>query len=177
MAWFSRLTDIVTCNLTKLLEEADDPAEALRQIIAEMEAGLAGAQRSMKTAAANEERVRSELQTHSAQVTYWAGRAREQLKAGQEDQARLSLVRKREAENLVAGLEQQVQAAVQTREHLSTTYLALESRLAEARRRQCGAGSEAPAPVADESAGQFVRGSLANEIEDELAALKRELGQ
>jgi len=177
MAWFSRLTDIVTCNLTKLLEESDDPADALRQIIAEMEAGLAGAQRSMKTAAANEDRVRSELQTHSSQVSYWAGQARDQLKAGHEDQTRLSLVRKREAENLVAGLEQQIQAAVQTREHLATTYLALEARLAEARRRQSGADLDTLAPVADGSAGLSVRESLANEIEDELAALKRELGQ
>ena len=53
MTYFSRLTDIVTCNLTRLLAEADDTVAALQEIIAEMEAGMAGARRSMQTAQGN----------------------------------------------------------------------------------------------------------------------------
>ena len=62
MTYFSRLTDIVTCNLTRLLAEADDPVAALQEIIAEMEAGMAGARRSMQTAQGNEDRIRSEVE-------------------------------------------------------------------------------------------------------------------
>ena len=62
MTYFSRLTDIVTCNLTKLLAEADDPAAALQEIIAEMDAGMAGARRSMQTAQGNEDRIRGEVE-------------------------------------------------------------------------------------------------------------------
>ena len=40
MTYFSRLTDIVTCNLTKLLAEADDPAVALQEIIDGTPSGL-----------------------------------------------------------------------------------------------------------------------------------------
>lgn len=175
MTYFSRLTDIVTCNLTKLLAEADDPVAALQDIIAEMDAGMAGARRSMQTAQANEDRIRGEVEEHSNQVTHWSNRAKEHLVAGAEDQARLALVRKREVEDLVAGLEQQLQAAEQTTQHLATTFGALEARLAEARRRQqAGVGSEA-SPEADSSAESAPKVSM--EIEDELAALKRELGQ
>lgn len=174
MAWFSRLTDIVTCNLTKLLEEAENPQEALQQIIREMEGGVAGAQRSMKTASANEDRLRKELDEHRQQIGYWSSDAREKLKAGNEEQARLSLVRKREADNLVAGLEQQLEAAVQTREHLATTLRALEARLAEAQRRQTGIAEK---PVATSSSQNTLDAAAASEIEDELAAMKRELGQ
>ena len=45
MSYFSRLTDIVTCNLTELLAREADPAAALEGIIAEMQEGLAGAKR------------------------------------------------------------------------------------------------------------------------------------
>lgn len=175
MTYFSRLTDIVTCNLTKLLAEADDPAAALVEIIAEMDAGMAGARRSMLTAQGNEDRIRGEVQEHSSQVTHWAARAKQHLIAGAEDQARLALVRKREVEDLVAGLEQQLQAAVQTREHLTTTFGAMEARLAEARRRQ-QTGTETEDMTT--AAGDAEPGpAMSSEIDDELAALKRELGQ
>jgi phage shock protein A len=175
MTYFSRLTDIVTCNLTRLLAEADDPVAALQEIIAEMEAGMAGARRSMQTAQGNEDRIRSEVETHSAQITHWSSKAKEHLVAGSDDQARLALVRKREVEDLVAGLEQQLLAAEQTREHLFTTFRALEARLAEARRRQ-QSGADGAEP-ADAESGSGSTSSVSSEIEDELAALKRELGQ
>lgn len=175
MTYFSRLTDIVTCNLTRLLAEAEDPMAALQEIIAEMEAGMTGARRSMQTAQANEDRIRSEVEEHSRQITHWSNRAKEHLVAGTENQARLALVRKREVEDLIAGLEQQLLAAEQTREHLATTFRALEARLAEARRRQqTGTDEEKSSGTTDEEASNPV---VSSEIEDELAALKRELGQ
>ncbi len=173
MAYFSRLTDIVTCNLTKLLDDSEDRNVALAAIIREMEDGLAGANRSMQTARGNEDRIAGELQEHGQQVSYWAEKARAELKAGSEPQARLALVRKREAESLVAGLQQQFQAAVTTREHLSTTHRALEARLADARRRHVELDRAAPHAGADAE----LHSSLTAEIEDELEALKRELGQ
>ena len=175
MAYFSRLTDIVTCNLTKLLDDAEDRNVALATIIREMEDGLAGANRSMQTARGNEDRIAGELQEHGHQVAYWAEKARAELKAGSEPQARLALVRKREAESLVAGLQQQFQAAVTTREHLSTTHRALEARLADARRRHDELTRTTTTNTAEADA-EF-HSSLTAEIEDELEALKRELGQ
>jgi phage shock protein A len=175
MTYFSRLTDIVTCNLTKLLAEADDPVAALQEIIAEMDAGMAGARRSMQTAQGNEDRIRGEVEEHSGQISHWAKRAKEHLVAGSEDQARLALVRKREVEDLVAGLEQQLLAAEQTRQHLATTFRALEARLAEARRRQRTGSDTEEAATAD--TGAEPDSVIFTEIEDELAALKRELGQ
>ena len=137
MTYFSRLTDIVTCNLTKLLAEADDPVAALQEIIAEMDAGMAGARRSMQTAQGNEDRIRGEVEEHSCKITHgqksegasgrWCGRPGSTGSSA-----------KREVTDLVAGLEQQLLAAEQTREHLATTFRALEARLAEAQRRQHG---------------------------------------
>lgn len=175
MAYFSRLTDIVTCNLTRLLEEAEDPRAALREIIQEMETGLAGARRSMTTAAANEARIQAEVEDHSQQISHWTEQARREVAAGQEDRARLALVRKREAEDLVASLQEELNAARETREHLTRTFRALEARLAEARRRESGTdpAEDSVQPAAAEAPDDQVDAS----IEDELAALKRELGR
>ena len=174
MAYFSRLTDIVTCNLTKLLEEADDPQAALQEIIHEMESGLAGARRSMTTAETNEARIQTEVDEHAQQIAHWTEQARTEVAAGNEDRARLALVRKREADDLVASLKEELDAARETREHLTRTFRALEARLAEARRRETGAGGD---DTDESTVTEGTATPVDDSIEDELAALKRELGQ
>lgn len=181
MSYFSRLTDIVTCSLTRLLEEASDPQAALVQIVAEMEEGLAGAKRSVHTAMGTVTRLQGELDEHRAQISFWTTRAKEELAHSNEDKARLALIRKREIEDLIAGLEQQLTAAEATRDHLLTTQRALEARLAEARRRQQELASEPSAggKGCDADAGDellHVDETRAAQIDAELEALKRELG-
>ncbi|MEQ8854488.1 PspA/IM30 family protein [Gimesia sp.] len=184
MSYFSRLTDIVTCNLTHLLENADDPIQEIEQIIAEMKEGLAGANRSVKTATSNERAIQQDLEEHQQQIFQWKEAAKNALALGDEAEARNSLVRKQEIEDLKAGLEQQHRAAVATREHLTTTLHALEARLAEARRKQVEltqqAGiSDAPTEEATEAPEpeSTVTPSRSEQIDSELAELKRELGQ
>lgn len=182
MSYFSRLTDIVTCNLTEMLAAEADPAAALEGIIAEMEEGLAGAKRSVAAAKANVDRLLRELAEHREQSGQWMHRARQELQAGREDQARLALVRKQEIDDLVGGLEQHYQAAAATHQHLTTTLHALEARLADAYRRQrellAGRGApvgDPPLAAAHEPLG--IDTSRAERVDAELQALKQELGQ
>ena len=151
MSYFSRLTDIVTCNLTELLARAEDPAAALQEIIAEMEEGLAGAQRCVNRALKSEQDLSDELADYRGQVSTWVDRARTALESNDEDSARDALLRKGELEDLMAGLEREHAAAVSTRESLATTLRALEARLSDARRRRhdlrrrrCATGCSAP---------------------------------
>lgn len=180
MPFFNRLTDIVTCSLTSILAASDDPRAALVEIIHEMEQGIAGAQRSMKTAGDNESRIRAEIDEQRRQGEFWVNAARQQLAAGNEEQARMNLVRKHEAGSLVAGLEVQLRAASATREHLTTTYHALEARLADARRRmaalQAGELEAAINPTANTTTRPLDHSPLSTDVIDvELAALKQEL--
>lgn len=179
MNYFSRLTDIVTCNLNEMLAREADPPAALRKIIGEMEAGLAGARRSVATASANEERLGKELAELDEQVEQLTEAARECLRAEDESAARLALFRKQEVADVAAGLQQQLKAAHATREHLTTTLRALEARLSEARRRQLELEASPKTRVASSISGPTVieDDPRAHEIETELAALKRELGQ
>ena len=178
MSYFTRLTDIVTCNLSDLLDGESDPKVAITQIIVEIERGLASAERSMTTASSTRERLRRELDEHRERIDHWNDQARNWLKTGDERQARLSLICKSEVEDLVAGLTQQLDAAIATCDHMSTTFRALQARLAEAGRRKQGlaqgatpAESETVVPREPES----VDSTRAERIEEELSRLRAEL--
>ena len=177
MSYFSRLTDIVTCNLSALLAESRDPAAALAEIIAEMREGLAGAKRSVSTAAASETRLAAEIDDHRRQAGHWDDKARSELAGGREGEARNCLMRRREIQDLIAGLEQQHRAAQATKDHLSTMHRALEARLAEALRRQKELGAT-PEVVAS-SAPDFTPPAAVDphaQIDAELNELKRQMG-
>ncbi len=185
MSFFSRLSDIVSCKIEDLIAEQGDPSAAMARIISEIEEGLAGAKRSVTAAGASEERLKAELEERRKQAAWWGTKARDELAGGHDDAARQALLRKRETEDLAAGLEQQLAAATSTREHLSTTMRAIDARLAEARRKQHeletsvaasptrpasragGASASGPTPTIDRT--------RAAQVEEELEAMRREL--
>lgn len=172
MPYFSRLTEIVTCNLTALLDGAVDRDSTLEEIIGEMQEGISGARRSVRTAQNNVAKVECEISEQLIQTAEWMSKARQALENDRDDLARQALSRKREVENLIAGLEQQLHAAVSTRDHLKTTLHALEARLSDAQRRRTSAPADSPnRPYQEEPI------LIAHEdgVEEELDALRREL--
>lgn len=184
MSYFSRLTDIVTCNLSSILAEAEDPSAALEEIIEEIQVGVESARRSVKSATANEVRIAEELEELSNQSTYWQDMARQHVQEDREHKARLALMRRNEVNDLIAGIKQQHASAQSTLNHLTTTLHALEARLADATRRRTSVGKhEGEGHVANMgSQGSSTERHDSSDterdqrIEDELAALKRELG-
>jgi phage shock protein A len=173
MPYFSRLTEIVTCNLTALLDGAENRQATLEEIIKEIQDGVTGAKRSARTAENNVTRIECEISEQLIQSGEWMTKARDFLEKDREDLARNALSRKKEVENLIAGLEQQLNAAVSTRDHLKTTLHALEARLADAQRRRTSApAGEAQLPYREET---ILIASHTESIEAELAALRREV--
>lgn len=170
MPYFSRLTDIVTCDLTALLEDADDPAATLEEILQEMDQGLEASKRSVRTARESVERIERDISRHQADAEHWQQEARTALQAEDEATARAALRRKKEADSLVQGLRQSLDSAIATREQLTTTYHALSARRSDAQRRQAELGGTQPAPVATTD-------DLSDEIDAELAALKQSLAE
>lgn len=176
MPYFSRLTDIVTCNLSSLIESAENPRSALAEIIHEMSEGVIGAERSVKTALNNVGRIESEIGEQRQAVAEWIGRAEEALRQSEEAQARAALERKLEVEDLIAGLEQQLRAAIATRDHLQTLWHALQARLADARRRldEMESGEAAPRPPL-ETAAPAAAPARPSRVDLELEELRKQL--
>ena len=180
MPYFTRLTDIITCSLTDILDGSDNPELTLRDVIQEMEQGLSGARRSARTADSNRTRIENDIKQHRVQITEWVNRARQSLEARREDEARDALTRKVELEDLIDGLKPEVAAASKTHEHMLRIQKALEARHSEAlRRRSELTGDSRTIQFASEVAVHTVAPSQQNkrdEVEAELQALKRELG-
>ena len=179
MSYFSRLTDIVTCNLSEILSREEDPRAAIDQIIYEIQEGVAGADRSLGTARKQAGKIEEEIAEHSAQAEHWDRQAREALQQNNEQAARRALLRKTETRDLVAGLEQQLASARNLVDHLSTTHRALEARLADAqrKRRELIDGLTETGEDAAEAVATPAESARTQRIDDELEALKRELGQ
>lgn len=180
MSYFSTLTDIVTCNLSEILASEADPESAIEQIVYEIQEGVAGAQRSLGTARVKVDNLSQELAEHSHEAEKFAQQARHAVEQDSESDARKYLLRKSEQLDLVAGLEQQLASANNLVAHLTTTHRALEARLHDAQRKQQDLkngviSEEAPVPVPEEE--EPADPSRSQQIEDELAALKKQLGR
>ena len=175
MPYFSRLTDIVTCNLSSILDECEDPAEVLSDVIREMQEGLAAANRSVKTARKNETAISAEIRQHEAEIDTWLAKAKDSIADGDDAAARNALMRKHEVEDLIKGLNQQLAAAEGTREHLTTTWHALTARLLDAQRRLAEITGQ-PAPAEPEPPEELMDDEVTKEIDAELALLKGQMG-
>jgi phage shock protein A len=189
MAFFSRLTEIVACNLKTLLKDAADPNLAIRDIIGEIEDGVAGARRSCKTATDNIERLTREIDKQLGQVALWHAKAIESLRSHDETQARYALQRELEIADLSEALKQQQRAAEGTLEQIKTTLKGLEAQLATARREDlelnhavgtletmAGAGETTGIPASPgRELADTVDSQRAAEIESFLSKMKQQL--
>ena len=179
MPHFSRLTDIITCSLTEILDTAADPAKTLQEIIGEMNEGLSACRRNVRTSTDNGERLRREISDYETQIVAWKHRAKQNLADGDEDTARNSLRRKVEIEDLIAGLRPELEAAVSASQHMFRIQKALEARYSEAARKfEELTGQSAAIPLESETAilsASAATHQRSSAVEAELEALRREM--
>ncbi|MEM1062913.1 MAG: hypothetical protein AAF532_16300 [Planctomycetota bacterium] len=179
MPYFTRLTDIVTCDVATLFREKG--AAAAEAIVAEIELGLQSARRSVETAEANLRRIDEQITQLRTDAEQFREEAKAAVASGDDQAGRLALLRKRQSDDILAGLEQERTGAVETRDYLRTTTRALEARLADARRQAADLVAGETPTATDIPTDAFTPyeepPTIDAVIEDELAALKRELGQ
>ena len=179
MPHFSRLTDIITCSLTEILNAATNPTGTLQEIIGEMHEGLDACRRNVQTSSTIGERLKREIMDSETQIHVWKDRARQSLADGDDAAARNSLSRKVEIEDLIAGLRPELDAAVSAAQHMFRIQKALESRYAEALRKLENLTGQPPAILLEsEIAVLSVTAATQKRsfaVEAELEALRREL--
>lgn len=180
MPHFSRLTDIVTCCLTEILESSEDPQATLQEVLLEMEEGLTSARRVVKTSVQNRDRLQQEIAAHTQQVSLWLENARQALTNNNDAAAREALTRKVEVEDLIEGLNPELQAAESNCRNMLRIQKALEARYAEAHRRMEElTGAPSRVRLESETAVHALvqaQQEKNSEVEAELAELRRQLG-
>lgn len=91
MGIFSRFKDIVSSNISSMLDSAEDPEKLIRLMLREMEETLVELKANCASTMAEGTRTRKALDEVHADIAQWERRAELALQAGREDMAREAL--------------------------------------------------------------------------------------
>lgn len=133
---FQRINDVITANISDLIDRVEDPEKMIKQIIREMEENISSAKEGVVDAVASEKTLRQDVERHRSQADQWAQKARVAVKDGNEKLAREALVRKNEHDKILESLEPAMSSAINTSASLKAQLKALESKLDEAKRKR-----------------------------------------
>ena len=134
MRLFKRISDIISANLSELVEGYEDPEILLKQAIREMEESIDKATEETAKVLANEKRLSKELQHNAQESQRWQEVAEQAVADGNDDRARTALARKQERDLLVVALKDQLVPATEASQTLRHQLAGMQSKLAEAKR-------------------------------------------
>ncbi len=134
MGVFKRISDIISANLNELTEGFEDPEKMLKQAVREMEETIAEVTNQTAKAMANETTLSRELERNRAQQQQWQARAEKAVEEGNDNLARKAIGRKKEHEQLVTALDDQLEAAQEASVSLRRQLAAMKAKLAEGKR-------------------------------------------
>lgn len=135
MPLFRRIADILSANLNEMIDRFEDPETMLKQAVREMEQAVTAALESGVRVVAHEKLLARQLADDRSQVDVWRERARQAVRAGDDDLARRAISRQLEQEQLVGALEDQHAAACETSTRLRRQIDGLRVKLTEAKRK------------------------------------------
>lgn len=134
MGVFKRISDIITANITELVDGMEAPELMLKQAINEMEQSIAAATQETARALAGQKRLEKELLRNQDESRTWQSHAEQAVASGSDEMARDALSRKREHDQLSIELEDQLQAGTWATQVLRRQLDAMMARLSEAKR-------------------------------------------
>ncbi len=108
MGIFSRFKDIVTSNISSMLDHAEDPEKLIRLMLREMEETLVELKAGCAATMAEAAKSRNELDAATGEVARWERRAELALQSGREPMAREALAQKIQAADHVARLQREL---------------------------------------------------------------------
>jgi phage shock protein A len=135
MKLFRRINPILTANFNDLIDRFEDPSKMLRQAIREMEDTIHAALENAAEVVASEKLLGRQITAQEAQIESAQKHAESSMARGDEDTARVALVRKKEHETLREVLTDQRDETHATAERLKRQIAAMQIRLGEARRK------------------------------------------
>ena len=135
MGIFVRVSDIITANLSDLVERFENPQTMLKQAVREMEETIEETKKQTARVLADVKMVGRELDKNRQAIRVWADRAEQAVADENDALARKAIVRKHEHGKIAVGLEDQLAASRQSSQALRCQLEAMQAKLAEAKRR------------------------------------------
>lgn len=136
MGIFSRFADIVSSNVSSLLDKAEDPEKMIKLIIQEMEDTLVEVRTHSAKAMADKVELSRQIDDLQAQIQDWGNKAALALSKDREDLARAALIEKQKVFTLVENLKNDDILVEESIVKLSAEISKLESKITETRAKQ-----------------------------------------
>lgn len=136
MGIFTRFRDIISSNISSMLDQAENPEKLLRLMIQEMEETLVELKASCAASMATALKIRRECEQALAKVESWQDKARIAVDKGREDLAREALLEKRAQEARVESLAKETYESEGIIEGYKADIATLEEKLDSAKEKQ-----------------------------------------
>jgi phage shock protein A len=136
MGIFTRFRDIVSSNISAMLDKAEDPEKLIKLMIREMEDTLVEIKASCAGVLANSKKVERQLKEVRSRAEYWEGKAALAVNKGRDDLAREALIEKRRYADAAAALDGELMEHTVLLEQYQKDIRQLEEKLGTARDKQ-----------------------------------------
>ena len=170
---FSRARDIVTANMTDLLDRAEDPARMIRVIIAEMEETLVEVRATAARSIADMKEMGRALSRLETIEGNWTEKAELALSKGREDLARAALGERQQAAEMADGLRAEIADLNLVLKGYEQDIARLQAKLREARARQASIASRLESAVARARVREAMHGHRAEDAFARFEQLER----
>jgi len=136
MGIFTRFRDIISSNISAMLDKAEDPEKLIKLMIREMEDTLVEIKASCAGTMAESKKVQRQLDEIRSRAGYWEEKAALAINRGRDGLAREALVEKRRCSERVDALEHELVEHNNLVEQYQGDIRQLEDKLGTAREKQ-----------------------------------------
>lgn len=174
MGILQRFSDIMRSNINALLDRAEDPAKMVDQYLLDLRKDLAEVKADTAEVIANEKAAQRAVQECEENIAKYANAARNAVKAGQDEDAKVLLTKKQQFESRLAGLKQNQEAATANADKMRQLYQKLTNDISDLEARRNTIHAKVATANAQKKVNQVVGGSdRANDAMDAFARMER----
>jgi len=131
-----RLVDIWRSNVNDFLDKMEDPEKMVRQLVRDMEVGVDQAVEDLSRAVANQRRLERQQEQNGVEIEKWQAKAEKGIEEGDEEYARLALIRKSDLTKTAEALGPALAESRETTARLRIQLEEMRAKLEETRKRQ-----------------------------------------
>src|SRR5690554_782546 len=131
-----RIGTILRANINELLTRAEDPERIINQTLIDMRQAQYEARMEVARAIAEGKKLERDVSSHRTEAEEWVSKAEAAIRQEREDLAREALRRKKSAQDLADGLQEQLDSHEEVVEKLKTQLRALDAKISEAERKR-----------------------------------------
>ncbi len=158
MGIISRFTNVIRAYSNAALDKAEDPEKMINQMLTDLETKKRQAKVQVTEALAQQKRLERDVEQEKAEAQKWEQKAILAVQNGKDDLAKEALVRKKDHDSRVQGLEEQLAIHQQSTDALRNGYQQMDDKIEEIKRKKSLLVAKQKTAEAQEQIYQTIQG-------------------